>query len=101
MVLRKRCRCGSVRFEVDETAIVDVVCDCPACKIVHPNYSESLKIQVYDVANPANVIFSLKDLKLVDEAKEMRFFTTGMEGESPVQQWYCDCCDSTLFLVAP
>lgn len=53
------------------------------------------------MANPANVIFSLKDLKLIDEAKEMRFFTTGMEGQSPVQQWYCDCCDATLFLVAP
>ena len=41
MVLRERCHCGSVRFEVDETAIVDVVCNCPACKIVPPNYSES------------------------------------------------------------
>jgi hypothetical protein len=47
------------------------------------------------------VIFSLKDLKLIDEATEIRFFTTGMEGESAVQQWHCDCCDATLFLVAP
>jgi hypothetical protein len=40
-------------------------------------------------------------LKLFDEEKMMRFFTTAMQGEEPVQQWHCDFCSRTLFYIAP
>ena len=48
-----------------------------------------------------NAIFPLKDLKLFDEDRMMRFFQVAMQGEEPVQQWHCDCCSMTLFEVAP
>lgn len=41
MTLGARCPCRSVRFKVEESAIVDVVCDCGACKLVPPNQVES------------------------------------------------------------
>ena len=36
-----RCLCRSIWFEVDESAIIDVVCDCQACKVVLPTHAES------------------------------------------------------------
>ena len=41
MMLGMHCLCRSVRFEVDKSAIIDVVCDCRACKVVPPNHAES------------------------------------------------------------
>jgi hypothetical protein len=56
---------------------------------------------VFEGANPTNVIFALKDLKLFDDEKVMRFFTMGMQDQEPVQLWHCDFCTGTLFYIAP
>jgi hypothetical protein len=41
MTLGESCHCGLIHWEVDESAVVDVVCGCKACKMVPPNDSES------------------------------------------------------------
>jgi hypothetical protein len=41
IMLSKRCLCHSIEFEVEESDIINVVCACGACRIVHPSqYAE-------------------------------------------------------------